>query len=109
MRRKELCQAISKETNLSAIESARFVDVVFETMAQTLEKGEEVKISGFGTFSVREKKARMGRNPRTGESLPISARKVVTFQPSHFLRKPIAEESHDGRGIDKPFQEDPEH
>ncbi len=108
MTRKELTKAISKETNLSPMKSAEFVDLVFETIAQTLEKGETVKVSGFGKFTVREKGARVGRNPKTGASLPISARRVVTFQPSHLLRKPVGEEPHYEREIDKPSQEDPE-
>ena len=108
MTRKELTKAISKQSGIGAMKSARFVDLVFETVAQILEKGEPVNISGFGKFTVRNKRARMGRNPRTGVSLQITPRRVVTFQPSHLLRKPIGEKSLDQGGGEKPSQELPE-
>ena len=67
-------------------ESADLVDLVFETMKETLGRGEKIKISGFGNFVVREKKQRIGRNPQTGEPIPISARRVLTFKPSQVLK-----------------------
>lgn len=67
-------------------ESAEVVEAVFETMKGTLAEGDKVKISGFGNFVVREKKQRIGRNPQTGEPIPISARKVLTFKPSQVLK-----------------------
>lgn len=109
MTRKELTAILGKKINLSAKKSAELVDIVFESIAQTLERGETVKISGFGNFTVRDKRARMGRNPKTGKQLEISSRRVVTFQPSHLLRKPVGEGPHDQGEIDKPSQEDPEH
>src|SRR5215510_8365212 len=67
-------------------ESAEVVESVFETMKETLSRGDRVKISGFGNFVVREKKQRIGRNPQTGEPIPISARRVLTFKPSQVLK-----------------------
>ena len=67
-------------------ESAEVVEAVFETMKETLSQGARVKISGFGNFVVREKKQRIGRNPQTGEPIPISARRVLTFKPSQVLK-----------------------
>jgi integration host factor subunit alpha len=67
-------------------ESAEVVEAVFDTMKETLSRGDRVKISGFGNFVVREKKQRIGRNPQTGEPIPISARRVLTFKPSQVLK-----------------------
>ena len=70
-------------------ESAEIVEMVFEAMKQTLERGEKIKISGFGNFVVREKKERTGRNPQTGEEILIAPRKVLTFKPSQVLKNAI--------------------
>ena len=67
-------------------EAAELVEIVFETLKDTLAKSEKVKISGFGNFVVREKKARMGRNPQTKKPIEISARTVLTFKPSQVLK-----------------------
>ncbi len=67
-------------------EAAELVEIVFETLKDTLAKSEKVKISGFGNFVGREKKARMGRNPQTKKPIEISARKVLTFKPSQVLK-----------------------
>ena len=67
-------------------ESADLVDLVFETMKETLGRGEKIKISGFGNFVVRDKNARAGRNPQTGQEITISARRVLTFKPSQVLK-----------------------
>jgi integration host factor subunit alpha len=75
---------------LSKKESAELVDLALEIMMETLEKGEPVKISGFGNFVVRQKRARRGRNPQTGEDITITARKVLTFKPSALLKKAIS-------------------
>ncbi|HSR13465.1 MAG TPA: integration host factor subunit alpha [Thermodesulfobacteriota bacterium] len=98
--RKELTEILIEKTQLPARECAEFVDQLFEIIAESLEKGEKVKISGFGNFSVREKRARKGRNPQTGEQIEISARRVVTFKASHILRNAIAESPD--------FKEEPE-
>jgi integration host factor subunit alpha len=75
-----------KVGGFSKKESAEVVESVFETMKETLARGDRVKISGFGNFVVREKKRRIGRNPQTGEPIPISARRVLTFKPSQVLK-----------------------
>ncbi|MDD9934098.1 MAG: integration host factor subunit alpha [Myxococcales bacterium] len=75
-----------KVGGFSKKESAEVVEAVFDTMKETLAQGDKVKISGFGNFVVREKKERIGRNPQTGEPIPISARKVLTFKPSQVLK-----------------------
>ncbi len=70
-------------------ESAEIVEMVFETIKETLERGEKIKISGFGNFVVRQKKERTGRNPQTGEEIKIAPRKVLTFKPSQVLKNSI--------------------
>lgn len=74
---------------LSKKESAEIVEMVFETIKLTLERGEKIKISGFGNFVVRSKKERTGRNPQTGEEIKIAPRKVLTFKPSQVLKNAI--------------------
>jgi integration host factor subunit alpha len=74
---------------LSKKESAEIVEMVFETMKLTLAQGEKIKVSGFGNFVVREKKARIGRNPQTGIEIRISPRRVLTFKPSQVLKNSI--------------------
>jgi integration host factor subunit alpha len=75
-----------KVGGFSKKESAEIVETVFDTMKEVLAKGEKIKISGFGNFVVREKKQRIGRNPQTGDPIPISARRVLTFKPSQVLK-----------------------
>jgi len=70
-------------------ESADIVEMVFESIKETLENGEKIKISGFGNFVVRQKKERTGRNPQTGEEIRIAPRKVLTFKPSQVLKNAI--------------------
>ena len=70
-------------------EAADIVEAVFDTLKTTLEAGEKIKLSGFGNFVVREKKARVGRNPQTGEEITISARRVLTFKPSQVLKNAL--------------------
>ena len=74
---------------LSKKESAEIVEKVFEAIKTALERGEKIKISGFGNFVVREKKERTGRNPQTGEEIRILPRKVLTFKPSQVLKNAI--------------------
>ncbi|GAA5188621.1 integration host factor subunit alpha [Ferrimonas gelatinilytica] len=70
------------------------VEIFFEEIRQALENGEQVKLSGFGNFELREKNQRPGRNPKTGEDIPISARRVVTFRPGQKLKARIEESEH---------------
>ena len=90
--RADLSEAVLREIGLSRRESAEFVASIIDAIADRLEAGEAVKISGFGTFTLRDKGERLGRNPKTGEPAPISARRVVVFKPSAVL------EEADGRG-----------
>ena len=85
----ELVEIVCEKTGFTRNESVEFLEQVFAIMKETLEKGEKIKISGFGNFVVREKKPRKGRNPKTGVELTITARRVLTFKPSLSLRKAV--------------------
>ena len=82
----ELAELLFDRIGLNKRESKDIVEAVFELLHEALVKGTEVKLSGFGNFSIREKGSRPGRNPRTGEAVPIKARNVVTFHSSHKLK-----------------------
>ncbi len=84
--RAHLSEALYEEVGLSRNECAELVDTVLREISDTLTKGEAVKISSFGSFSVRQKGERIGRNPRTGEEAPILARRVVVFRASNVLK-----------------------
>ncbi|MBL4806010.1 MAG: integration host factor subunit alpha [Rhodobacteraceae bacterium] len=84
--RMDLSEAVFREVGLSRNESAELVESVLGYMAEALVDGENVKISSFGTFSIRDKNARIGRNPKTGEEVPIAPRRVLTFRPSHLMK-----------------------
>lgn len=88
--RMDLSEAVFKEVGLSRNESAELVESLLNQMSDALTKGEQVKISSFGTFSVRDKTARVGRNPKTGEEVPITPRRVLTFRPSHLMKEKVA-------------------
>ena len=88
--RMDLSEAVFREVGLSRNESAQLVERVLDHMSDALVRGEQVKISSFGTFSVRDKAARMGRNPKTGEEVPINPRRVLTFRPSHLMKDRVA-------------------
>ena len=88
--RMDLSEAVFREVGLSRNESAQLVERVLELMSEALVSGEQVKVSSFGTFSVRSKTARIGRNPKTGEEVPISPRRVLTFRPSHLMKDRVA-------------------
>lgn len=89
--RMDLSEAVFREVGLSRNESARLVESVLQHISDALVAGETVKISSFGTFSVREKNSRMGRNPKTGEEVPISPRRVLSFRPSHLMKDRVAD------------------
>src|SRR5688572_32716958 len=78
-----------KVGGFSKKEAAEIVETVFDTIKETLERGEKIKISGFGNFVVRDKNARIGRNPQTGKEITISARRVLTFKPSQVLKNAL--------------------
>ena len=86
MTKADIIEAVyEKVGGFSKKEAAEIVETVFNVVKETLERGEKIKISGFGNFIVREKKSRVGRNPQTGEEIEISARRVLTFRPSQVL------------------------
>lgn len=88
--RMDLSEAVFREVGLSRNESADLVESVLAHISDALVQGEQVKISSFGTFSVRDKSARIGRNPKTGEEVPINPRRVLTFRPSHLMKDRVA-------------------
>ena len=87
--RSTLSEAVFKNVGLSRNESAALVDSVFTEILKNLTLGKDVKISSFGTFVVRNKKERIGRNPKTGQEVPITARSVVTFRASNVLKSKV--------------------
>ena len=87
--RSTLSEAVFKNVGLSRNESSALVDTVFNEILKSLIEGDDVKISSFGTFIVRNKKERIGRNPKTGEEVPITARSVVTFRASNVLKSRV--------------------
>ncbi len=89
--RMDLSEAVFREVGLSRNESAELVETVLRHMSDALARGETVKISSFGTFSVRDKGPRVGRNPKTGEEVPIQPRRVLTFRPSHLMKDRVAD------------------
>jgi integration host factor subunit alpha len=89
--RMDLSEAVFREVGLSRNESAQLVESVLDEMSDALVAGQQVKISSFGTFSVRDKTARIGRNPKTGEEVPINPRRVLTFRPSHLMKDRVAD------------------
>ena len=82
----DIVNEVFKKLGSKRSQAVEAVDLVFETMKKVLERGERLKISGFGSFNPRDKKTRVGRNPKTGEQLKISARRVVTFRASPVLK-----------------------
>ena len=88
--RMDLSEAVFREVGLSRNESSQLVESVLAHVSDAMASGETVKISSFGTFSVRDKAARVGRNPKTGEEVPILPRRVLTFRPSHLMKDRVA-------------------
>ena len=87
--RSTLSEAVFKNVGLSRNESSSLVDSVFTEILKSLISGKDVKISSFGTFVVRSKKERIGRNPKTGQEVPITARNVVTFRASNVFKSKV--------------------
>ncbi|HXQ50155.1 MAG TPA: integration host factor subunit alpha [Stellaceae bacterium] len=87
--RAQLSEAVYQEVGLSRNESAALVEIVLAEISDTLARGEMVKISSFGSFAVRKKGKRVGRNPKTGTEVPISPRRVLVFRASHVLKDQI--------------------
>lgn len=87
--RADLCEAVYQRVGLSRTESAALVEAVLDEISDSLVRGENVKLSSFGSFVVRSKNERIGRNPKTGEEVPISPRRVMVFKPSNVLKQKI--------------------
>ena len=85
----DLAEALFNELGLNKREAKEFVEFFFEKIREALENGDSVKLSGFGNFDLRNKRQRPGRNPKTGEEIPISARRVVTFRPGQKLKQRV--------------------
>ena len=86
----DLANTLFEQLGLNKRESKEFVELFFEKIRESLESGESVKLSGFGGFSVRDKKSRPGRNPKTGEEVPVTPRRVVTYKASQKVKDRIA-------------------
>ncbi len=91
--RADLTEAVYRRVGLSRAESAELVEVVLQEICDSLETGETVKLSSFGSFVVRDKGERIGRNPKTGVEVPISPRRVMVFKPSNILKGRVNGES----------------
>ena len=89
MKKSDLVEAVAEKTGLTKADSTRALDAVFEAITKALKKGERVPVAGFGTFNVVKRKAREGRNPQTGETVKIAARKAVTFKPGTALKETV--------------------
>lgn len=92
-----LAELLFEQIGLNKRESKDMVDAFFDLMVESLIQGQDVKISGFGNFQIRTKAARPGRNPRTGELIPIEARRVATFHASHKLKDLIQDQAEGGK------------
>lgn len=88
----ELVQLVIEHSELKRVDASKFVEDFFGVMSTILAEGDDVKIPGFGNFMLREKKSRLGRNPKTGKEYVISARRVVTFRPSNILKLAIRDQ-----------------
>ena len=100
MTKAEIVEQIYEKVGFSKKESAELVEKVFDIIKETLKEGEKVKISGFGNFVVREKNARKGRNPQTGEEIRLDARRVLTFKPSRVLKNTLNGDETSGGVLD---------
>ena len=87
MRKADIANEIYEKVGISKKEAAQIMEIILNTIKGILQKGETVKIAGFGNFVVRNKRSRKGRNPKTGEEIGITPRKVVTFRPSQVFKK----------------------
>ncbi len=91
--RADLSEALHRQIGLSRTDSAKLVEQILTEMCEALSRGENVKISGFGTFVLRDKGERIGRNPKTGVEVPIAPRRVLTFRASQMMRERIVTSS----------------
>ena len=91
--RADLCESVYQKVGLSRSESAALVESILEEICSAAVRGESIKLSSFGTFSVRSKNERVGRNPKTGEEVPITPRRVMVFKPSNILKDRVLEDN----------------
>ncbi|MEQ8701421.1 MAG: integration host factor subunit alpha [Bauldia litoralis] len=103
--RADLCEAVYRKVGLSRTESAQLVEVVIDEIRDSIVRGEAVKLSSFGSFIVRSKSERVGRNPKTGEEVPISPRRVMVFKPSNVLKDKINDALLEGKTKTPPGEE----
>ncbi len=89
MTKADMVDLVYEQIGVSKREAARIVETIFDVIKETLERGDNVKISGFGSFNLQHKKPRRGRNPQTGEEITISARRVLSFKASNVLREQL--------------------
>ncbi len=89
MTKVDMVNSICEEIGFSKRDSAKITETLFDIIKETLENGDNVKLSGFGSFNIQYKRARRGRNPQTGESMTISARRILSFKPSNVLREKL--------------------
>ena len=89
MTKADMVELVYEQIGVSKREAARIVETIFDVIKETLERGDNVKISGFGSFNIQHKKPRRGRNPQTGEEITISARRVLSFKSSNVLREQL--------------------
>tara|TARA_B100001250_G_C19695984_1_gene742542 strand:+ start:795 stop:1088 length:294 start_codon:yes stop_codon:yes gene_type:complete len=85
----DIAESLYEELGLNKREARELVEIYFDELKEALSNGKQIKLSGFGNFDLRDKKERPGRNPKTGESIPISARRVVTFKPGQKLKNKV--------------------
>ena len=93
----EMAERLFEEVGLNKREAKEFVDLFFDALRESLEQGRSIKLSGFGNFDLREKNQRPGRNPKTGQEIPITARTVVTFRPGQKLKERVEEYAGSGQ------------
>ena len=86
----EMADRLFEELGLNKREAKELVELFFEEIRNALQQNEQVKLSGFGNFDLRDKRQRPGRNPKTGEEAPITPRRVLTFRPSHLMKDRVA-------------------
>ena len=96
MTKAQLIDEVARVADLSRKHSELIIDIFFQSIVNALEKGEKIELRGFGSFRIRQRNARQGRNPKTGEEIPISARRVVTFRPGQKLKSRV--EAYAGTG-----------
>jgi DNA-binding protein HU-beta len=89
MNKTELVNQVAEKSELSKKDAAKAVDALFQTISETLAKGDKIQVLGFGNFEVRERSARKGRNPQTGEEIDIAASKVPAFSPGKSLKEMV--------------------